>query len=1482
MAIGYARLEFVKRSDGKNACCKSAYNSRSTVKFQGHEHSPEKTYNWSQKSSPAYHDILLPNHVDVSFKNTSILWNAVEQKENRKNSQVCMELVLALPDDKVVSLNDKIELTKTFVQKHFIDKGLAAQIDIHAPEKLINFNPEIGEIENLGHNWHAHVLITTRRFSEDGKELGEKARDLMPEMRLGYVTAGKSWGKNWTEHQNLFFEDKGISLRVDPNGLISQIHLGPVRMRGRAYNLINENNIRMELNIEEVQDPKKLLQAITQENNIFSKENLENMLEKYVDTSLHENLKKEFWSQKEIVSLSDYEGRFTGKFTTKEILSEEKKCLQLADSIVDKKSFELEFNFGQFSENLTEEQKLAYQNILNGKRLSCIGGHAGTGKSHLLVALKSTYEFEGYVVRAFGPDTATSNVLNEKGFSYAENLHRFLFGLNNGKRTITSGKEVWIVDEASKLGNRLIAQLLKSAKKYDAQLIFSGDQSQMKAIDRGCLYKALCEKYGSQDLVEIQRQAKEVDRNISKNIANGKISVAIDDIIRSGGIIWDDTRKDSIERLIKHWAADKEAFPDKSSLIIANSRVERKVLNEMVRLYRKEKGEISKTEFECRVGDRKIFVSVGDLIEFHKNDKTLGVTNGMTGILVEASSDKFIVSINEGDKPRNVIFNPTEYSSYQLGYATTYYRSQGKTIDRAYVLHSPQLNKESFYVGLTRHVNKAFLYVPKDNMHYLSFLKAKACGFDSSYQDFLKNKTYFSTKSTDEYTSALKEQVSGTNQGEMTTDYQTFREVQISELKNSNSLFSKIKGHALSTWDQVAGLISDRKYAKRADFEFYHPLVKQEEKASVKEIQIDCEDDILEDVDLSLVSKVINAHSVLNEKLISAGSSETTSWNNFSQEKQNLLKSYFEANENAHSYYTIIKTDSENEMKFSPHFKEWMNACNLRNELAYKITRSLSKKELSSLLGERGSAILWEKSNKHEIYIDRKANKEPNIESLLKENIESLLSSLFPDGPTRREKNSLRFGSNGSLVVGCTGENKGVFYDHENSVGGGPLGLIQKKLGISLDQAREWAKEFLGQSSSLTLPSYSTKKFEMSDDWVSLKPDPAIPAPSLREISRGLDRSHQEVARHPYYNEKGELLFYVLRLVENNHSAKKKILPLSYGRHVGEEGLKWSLRGYKAQERPLYNLLEIIKHSKNTVLIVEGEKTVEAANKLFVNDRIISTTWLGGAGAVSKTDWSHLYGRQVIIWPDNDEAGFKAAEQISTELRKIGVRSLHVVDSDILRRELPSKWDLADPLPKNKPQSFIKDLLFSAKEKSIGIDQLVLGMTEKGNPEIEKLRVNDILWRLEERLREKMEKNIKPWEVNTKIQDDLMKILNDQKNLSSQFQDKLGVSEEISKKLAYQVSIFKAEKGISPSLSTIKEMKEIIAKFSYEKNKNTSKEAFDYSLDKTFYSIINFGIREKYLIKNLEKSIERQINDFSIQLAKNSEIQRVCENQREY
>lgn len=94
----------------------------------------------------------------------------------------------------------------------FVDRGLAVQFTIHPPNES-------------GKNWHAHFMVTTRRFGETGKELDEKVRDLL-QVRKGRVIDQSAFNNEWAKHQNEDFERKGLPVRVDTTGIIAQIHMG--------------------------------------------------------------------------------------------------------------------------------------------------------------------------------------------------------------------------------------------------------------------------------------------------------------------------------------------------------------------------------------------------------------------------------------------------------------------------------------------------------------------------------------------------------------------------------------------------------------------------------------------------------------------------------------------------------------------------------------------------------------------------------------------------------------------------------------------------------------------------------------------------------------------------------------------------------------------------------------------------------------------------------------------------------------------------------------------------------------------------------------------------------------------------------------------------------------------------------------------------------------------------------------------------------
>ena len=125
-----------------------------------------------------------------------------------------------------------------------------------------------------------------------------------------------------------------------------------------------------------------------------------------------------------------------------------------------------------------------------------------------------------------------------------------------------------------------------------------------------------------------------------------------------------------------------------------------------------------------------------------------------------------------------------------------------------------------------------------------------------------------------------------------------------------------------------------------------------------------------------------------------------------------------------------------------------------------------------------------------------------------------------------------------------------------------------------------------------------------------------------------------------YEDAQGRTLAYAVRF---DLKDGKAVLPLCYGQY-GSNRPQWHWKALP-EPRPLYGLPRLAAMPDAPVLMVEGEKTADAAHVYFPHHAAL--TWSSGAKAVGKADFSPLQGRAVIIWPDNDEPGFIAALELA-------------------------------------------------------------------------------------------------------------------------------------------------------------------------------------------------------------------------------------------
>jgi putative DNA primase/helicase len=205
------------------------------------------------------------------------------------------------------------------------------------------------------------------------------------------------------------------------------------------------------------------------------------------------------------------------------------------------------------------------------------------------------------------------------------------------------------------------------------------------------------------------------------------------------------------------------------------------------------------------------------------------------------------------------------------------------------------------------------------------------------------------------------------------------------------------------------------------------------------------------------------------------------------------------------------------------------------------------------------------------------------------------------------------------------------------------------------------------------------------DDAVVIMPPPSDAEDPWIAATRLFGREPDFLWR---YNDQGGLLFVVGRW--DFADAGKKYLPLCWVKDSdGREG--WDFKQPPAP-RPLYRLNVLFRQPNAPVLVVEGEKCVDAARAVFLE--FVVTTSPGGAGAADKADWSVLAGRQkVLIFPDADKPGIDYGQQVASILHELGVPEIHIVDASALAarthdgstREPPAAWDIADALEEGWP-----------------------------------------------------------------------------------------------------------------------------------------------------------------------------------------------------
>jgi ATP-dependent exoDNAse (exonuclease V) alpha subunit len=413
---------------------------------------------------------------------------------------------------------------------------------------------------------------------------------------------------------------------------------------------------------------------------------------------------------------------------------------------------------------------------------------------------------------------------------------------------------------------------------------------------------------------------------------------------------------------------------------------------------------------------------------------------------------------------------------------------------------------------------------------------------------------------------------------------------------------------------------------------------------------------------------------------------------------------------NAWDHYEAVKITTILGASSGSHHTALKEAQNVRDHAAAQLVSATSNRSLTPF-SEKQWAAVHAFAAQHTASQAKATQVRRSLDELshtLNDRMSHLCETLLSERPTQQRPLEWRYGSKGSLKVTVAGQKAGSFINFETGERGDALQFIATQRQCDRSSAIEWARQFVGETpmtaSTSSLRTASTKGItvEQVSAWVSERPPqqaciPDMRAPALKKIYT----KNNETARYTYTDATGHPLFYVVRFEPKALEPKilapktfgsegstankptKMTLPLSYGSQIGAPA-EWRFKKYIAPsgaKTPLYNLKELNDRPQAPILIVEGEKTADAAKQIF--PEMVVTTWHGGASAVHHSDWTSLKDRKVILWPDNDIAGKSAAQQIQSRCKYAGVKDSMIIELTFEGDQptLPPKWDLADALP---------------------------------------------------------------------------------------------------------------------------------------------------------------------------------------------------------
>ncbi|MGH9137047.1 MAG: MobF family relaxase [Acidimicrobiales bacterium] len=359
-----------------------------------------------------------------------------------------------------------------------------------------------------------------------------------------------------------------------------------------------------------------------------------------------------------------------------------------------------------------EQAQLVRRWCTSGDVVQAAVGRAGTGKTTTMRVAADAWRRAGFRVLGAAVKAEAARLLAAEAGLETDTVARLLARARRGDVDLDA-RSMLIVDEASTVGDRDLAALIRLAQRSGSAVRFLGDPAQHSAVPAAGCFEYLA---GDPDVAKLETIHRLVDvgeRHRAELVRDGRARRAIAEMEAAGQLVLRPSEAETYAAVLARWyRARRNGMPHP---IVHGRNQQRRELNQLAQQLLVADGEVDPERAVQRSDGRRL--CVGDEVIARHGDRTIHppgnraawLRNGTTGRIiavefgVTADDDAIQLQTVGGAVltcPRDVFDRAG--GGIDLSYAVTSYAVQGSTRDISTSVATSTTTRKELYVDITR------------------------------------------------------------------------------------------------------------------------------------------------------------------------------------------------------------------------------------------------------------------------------------------------------------------------------------------------------------------------------------------------------------------------------------------------------------------------------------------------------------------------------------------------------------------------------------------------------------------------------------------------------------------------------------------------------------------------------------------------------------------------------------------------------------